>query len=986
MSDAPRERPFIILRHDGVERRIDLASSFLVIGRAAECDVRIDEETVSKNHCHIVVSSDAWTLTDLGSSNGTFLNGSRIKQASLHRGDAIRVGPAEILFFPTEAVKSSAMQPSAKGWGYWIFSARPVLRCIQFVLTTALFGSFALYQDSDLDGREVAQWWGGRWSAWWNAIFTPIRRPDDLPPPRHSQEKHVAVANPTDPLPADEPPPEDVDRYGDRFQELADRAFQALMEDVESGLAKNDYEGARRAVEAFRKGPFGARRIAEVLALERKLSDAIAAIREEERKREAAMQALFNNVLQKVTSLMKEERFDEAMEELQPLLSYETLKDRAEKAMADVRKAREGHIATTLPERRRLFGELALELRPRTSALDFDSALRRLKELERDPRFPSHTPLLRGETGRLEEAKALTQTIADAIRKIPEGTKLTIPLRDGREATGKFQRMEGASGTAILWIGYGNVKERSGNLIPFGGEQGFPLRQIAPGWLIACLSASERSPLVEGNFLLYAESFEKAGEAAIDEILRVGDASPELAEFFERLQMTVEAYRKADAADALAAGDVRAMERARARFGEFEENDLWRRDIDARLARENVAEGPYRGLKPEVAKIARRLEETIAAGGTIDDRARLSRAKVKAIKDLKIVGEGAEMVSFIAWALEDVSSDVRIEACRAIAAIGKPPADVLWMMAKLLDDPLPEVGQAAVDALNALKIDAGLIKQKAKSEVADERRLAAVVAGILDDKTYRGMLESLLKDNAWEVRKAAAVGLAKLGDPASGSAMTGALKKEASDEVQVALAYGLKKLKHKEAVAAIDDVLKEKPHHRYKHDLIKAVGAIGGTESAKVLKSFLRDLDFWTRSYAVEALAQSGTKVVLEDVKHLMVDDAWMVRAGAVKALGAGGDDKSLETIVLMLDDKDAAVRATAMHGLATWKSAKVIPAVIVKLDDLGGEGSALAREVLKILTNRTFATKPEWEQWWRANGGAFRLAPVEQRFENPKK
>ena len=64
-----------------------------LLGRGNDCDLCLYDTTASRHHCLIRVRGSEITLADLGSSNGTFLNGTRvISQTALQTGDEIRVG------------------------------------------------------------------------------------------------------------------------------------------------------------------------------------------------------------------------------------------------------------------------------------------------------------------------------------------------------------------------------------------------------------------------------------------------------------------------------------------------------------------------------------------------------------------------------------------------------------------------------------------------------------------------------------------------------------------------------------------------------------------------------------------------------------------------------------------------------------------------------------------------------------------------------
>jgi pSer/pThr/pTyr-binding forkhead associated (FHA) protein len=80
-------------------RSIAIKRNKLLIGRAEECDVRPLSEEVSRRHCAVTVGpADVW-VEDLGSRNGTFVNGTRIEaktRTKVADGDLIRVGSLEL--------------------------------------------------------------------------------------------------------------------------------------------------------------------------------------------------------------------------------------------------------------------------------------------------------------------------------------------------------------------------------------------------------------------------------------------------------------------------------------------------------------------------------------------------------------------------------------------------------------------------------------------------------------------------------------------------------------------------------------------------------------------------------------------------------------------------------------------------------------------------------------------------------------------------
>lgn len=69
------------------------------IGRASDCSIPIKDRYLSRKHAEIIAEGNAWILKDLGSANGTYLNGSRVERdEQLKTGDRIRLGDTEIVF------------------------------------------------------------------------------------------------------------------------------------------------------------------------------------------------------------------------------------------------------------------------------------------------------------------------------------------------------------------------------------------------------------------------------------------------------------------------------------------------------------------------------------------------------------------------------------------------------------------------------------------------------------------------------------------------------------------------------------------------------------------------------------------------------------------------------------------------------------------------------------------------------------------------
>lgn len=80
-------------KKDGTQKSIPLPSSVTVIGRRHDCDLRIPIMSVSRRHCQLSMNEGVLKIRDLGSKNGTFVNGNRVDAARIQAGDALKIGP-----------------------------------------------------------------------------------------------------------------------------------------------------------------------------------------------------------------------------------------------------------------------------------------------------------------------------------------------------------------------------------------------------------------------------------------------------------------------------------------------------------------------------------------------------------------------------------------------------------------------------------------------------------------------------------------------------------------------------------------------------------------------------------------------------------------------------------------------------------------------------------------------------------------------------
>lgn len=103
-----------------------------IIGRSNKCDIVIDSKHVSRRHARIFSNSDGqWFVEDLGSSNGTFVNGDRVESCPISQADVIEVGEASLSFSPLveQATVHSVETPNIiiEDFGTEVFYDKPRL-------------------------------------------------------------------------------------------------------------------------------------------------------------------------------------------------------------------------------------------------------------------------------------------------------------------------------------------------------------------------------------------------------------------------------------------------------------------------------------------------------------------------------------------------------------------------------------------------------------------------------------------------------------------------------------------------------------------------------------------------------------------------------------------------------------------------------------------------------------------------------------------
>jgi pSer/pThr/pTyr-binding forkhead associated (FHA) protein len=83
--------------------RYPLTGLMKEIGRTSECDLCIpDDERISRVHARVDWDGATWVVVDLGSTNGTWVNGELVEERRLEAGDILEIGDTQLRFLPLE--------------------------------------------------------------------------------------------------------------------------------------------------------------------------------------------------------------------------------------------------------------------------------------------------------------------------------------------------------------------------------------------------------------------------------------------------------------------------------------------------------------------------------------------------------------------------------------------------------------------------------------------------------------------------------------------------------------------------------------------------------------------------------------------------------------------------------------------------------------------------------------------------------------------
>ena len=104
-SPPGKDACIVVIYGTELGKRLELGGAPFEIGRSSNNDLFIDQESVSRHHARITYTDGVYSLADLGSTNGTYVNDEVVRERPLHDGDQVRIGRSILKFMTGENVE-----------------------------------------------------------------------------------------------------------------------------------------------------------------------------------------------------------------------------------------------------------------------------------------------------------------------------------------------------------------------------------------------------------------------------------------------------------------------------------------------------------------------------------------------------------------------------------------------------------------------------------------------------------------------------------------------------------------------------------------------------------------------------------------------------------------------------------------------------------------------------------------------------------------
>ncbi len=98
VEGVSEEAVFVVKRGSTVGQRFPLRKGEITLGRDPQSDIFLDDITVSRKHAKVTIEQSTVSVTDVGSLNGTYVNGARVEAQNLKNGDELQIGKFKLIF------------------------------------------------------------------------------------------------------------------------------------------------------------------------------------------------------------------------------------------------------------------------------------------------------------------------------------------------------------------------------------------------------------------------------------------------------------------------------------------------------------------------------------------------------------------------------------------------------------------------------------------------------------------------------------------------------------------------------------------------------------------------------------------------------------------------------------------------------------------------------------------------------------------------
>lgn len=88
-------------------KRFPLSRNEVVLGRGSDCDIQVDRDSVSRRHARVFRNAEQWTVEDLGSTNGSYVNDVPVQRSPLRDSDFLKIGAAIFKFLSGAGVEAA---------------------------------------------------------------------------------------------------------------------------------------------------------------------------------------------------------------------------------------------------------------------------------------------------------------------------------------------------------------------------------------------------------------------------------------------------------------------------------------------------------------------------------------------------------------------------------------------------------------------------------------------------------------------------------------------------------------------------------------------------------------------------------------------------------------------------------------------------------------------------------------------------------------